>query len=359
MGMRIVPENNSPSSPETISSRPSKTAKIPGVCLARVLFSFLVVCNHFFTAGFGECWILPLRQMAVPVFFILAFYFDAQKRATLIGADWKRLRRILFPFWFWGLFFAPAYLIGFVMHNPDGASLLEALRRIVLQLTLGHVYNAPLWFLFALAFLTLGWRLANRIQRPKFVLQVLLATVFMASVFFQYSGANAHLFGQFEWFVRFPLGRLAECIPFAVVGIVLVESGLVARLRGSRFRLLHLLWILLFCWPRPLVVGFIPTGFGYQGLTCVRSGLFLVLFFLALPMENIPNQIRKWIEIVSHFSLGVYCIHLPIGMILSKILSMAHLHVDNFLRCLAIFLVSLATCVLMTRFFPKSKVLVQ
>ena len=319
----------------------------------RILFSFLVVCNHFFSHGMGEKWIVPLRTMAVPVFFILAFYFTTNDSMRIPPRACKqRLLRILVPFWFWGIVFAPIYVAGFVFSHKEG--FWDALRKVVLQLAFGYVYNFPLWFLFALAILTAGWFALRRLA-PFRRYEILTALCFAGvALFFQYVGWNRFIFGSLDWHVRFPLGRLVECIPFAAVGIVFSKTSFPDNLRRSRFLPLHLILVALLCWPyRPGI-----DGFGYGGIWILLSGSALTLFFLLLPLGWLPECIRTGIEALSRYSLGIYCLHLPVGSVLMKVLSVSRSRPDPLFRCLFIWIVCWVLSAALVRLSPRMKCMV-
>lgn len=362
--MRAIHRNETEATSHSIHSTGymSNKPRNLGICLARIIFSFLVVCCHFFSTGRGSWWIIPLRGVAVPVFFVLAFYLD-EVASTQHGHTprlGRRLQRLLLPFWFWGLALAPVYLCEVMRNRPLKTATWKLLEQTSLQLTLGHAYLPHLWFLFALALCTTGWLLVRRSRVASHRSILFLSIIFFGCLVLQYSGLNARLFGQFGRPFRFPLGRLAECIPFAVSGIVLERTGIVRRLRNTKFLVFHLLWIGILGLPLRFVNAIpIPDGFDYQGLSCIRSGTFLVLFFVLLPLDWFSNQVSKCIIAISRFSLGIYCIHLPVGAALLNILSAFDLQIDSFTLCLAIYTVSLLVCLLMVSLVPKTKPLVQ
>lgn len=47
-----------------------------------------------------------------------------------------------------------------------------------------------------------------------------------------------------------------------------------------------------------------------------------------------PDIIRKTIRFIGGMTLGIYCMHIPIGMIYSHIL---HLNIDSLLFCVIVF----------------------
>lgn len=327
-----------------------------GICLARIVFSFLVVCCHFFDGGIGESIVKPFRGMAVPVFFILSFFFTdrAFRSASVFNRlFWRRLSRILSPLWFWGIVFAPFYAVTVLFSQTGSNHLSAALLGIVEQLTVGHAYDTPLWFLFVLAILTALYGLSLRkkcsSKRQVMILLVLLCAAYWS----QYSGLNHSLWKRLPFAFKFPIGRIAECIPFAVAGILINRAKLLTRPLDSSWNALRLIVSFILSWPFPILPWNNGQDFGYAGVFRLRTGIGLFLLFANLPMHYLPRQYLRGIETLSSFSLGVFCVHVPVGFLVEKTLSTMHLSIPAIMLCCLVYMASIAFSAICVRFFGK------
>lgn len=327
-----------------------------GICLARIVFSFLVVCCHFFDGGTGESIVKSFRGMAVPVFFILSFYFT--DRASQSAPDFnrhmrRRLSRILSPLWFWGSVLAPFYAATVLLSQTGPRRLPAVLLGIVEQLTVGHAYDPPLWFLFVLAVLTTSYGLGFKQTRPSKDRSAILLVLLFAAYWLQYSGVNYSLWRRLPFAFKFPIGRIAESIPFAVGGILLNRSKLLARPLDTRKTALCLAVSLVLAWPFPVLPWHQGQDFGYAGFFRLRAGIGLVLLFASSPMRYLPRQCLHGIEWLSSFSLGVFCIHVPVGFLVERILSTLHLPLPSIILCSLVYIASIALSAICIRFFGK------
>lgn len=318
-----------------------------GICLGRILFSFLVVCCHCFSAGPGETVIKPIRGMAVPFFFIVSFVFSAKSISNNSGMSLQirdRLLRIYRPFWFWGIVLAPFYAatILFPWSGQNGFSTVTA--GIALQLLFGHVYDHPLWFLFLLGLFQGVFILVAKTNRSKQSTLCLLGTLLAISYFLQYSGINDWAWGRFPFSVKYPFGRIAECIPFAVAGVTLNKWRIVDKISSSRFICPFLLFLAILSWPLPIAPVPDFPGFEYAGLYKARVGAAAALFFFALPLSKLPQRLKAAIKFVSSFSLGVYCVHVPVGFALELLYTSIGFQPTDLIHCLFVFLISLTVC---------------
>ena len=315
-----------------------------GICLARIVFSFLVVCCHFYSSGAWESIVKPLRGMAVPVFFIIAFYFSEQSLSRSLNVKLglkRRLSRILLPLWFWGAVLAPLYAATVLLPWNGPETILSVARNVVLQMVFGHVYDHPLWFLFVLAILTTLQGLLRQMRLSSRMRLCSLLGLVGVSYWLQYSGLNAGFWNRFDFSVRFPMGRIAECIPFAAAGIILFHSGLVTTIHDRRTKFLVLATSVVLSWPFECLPWTAGRGFEYAGLFRLRAGIGLFLLFAHFPISWLSNWWRRKIEIVSSYSLGVFCIHIPIGFFAEKALAAARISSPDIFLCLAVYFFSI------------------
>lgn len=281
-------------------------------------------------------------MLAVPVFFVLSFFLSAK---TLSGvsaprAKRKRLIRIAVPFAVWTPVLAAA-------GSVSGFGAGECI---------GH-----LWFLVALflwsAWFSLVW--PGRFARTRLGRLWFPCAVAAIGLVWQYAGLNDISFGAFPQPLRYRLCWTADMAPFAGCGLFMAVSGISTKISGSRFRLLHLVWIAGLCWPFCLFRLPDPPGFGYGGLFRVRAAAALVLLFALLPLERIPVRFRRIVEILSSYSLGVYCLHPLTGRWLSRVGGDGIVEPGGLTWCLLVWGGSWMLSAVLVRLYPRSVAVVR
>lgn len=138
----------------------------------------------------------------------------------------------------------------------------------------------------------------------------------------QYSGVNFCLFSNLREEVKYPLGRICEMIPYAVIGVLLYKINIEKLISNRRF-LIIIFAIFLFgfsayCMKNNL---FIPIGFYYSGFPYILLTLSILIVGFSLNFIMKKQTIVKFIKIITNFTLGIYCMHLMVGKILLTIIS--------------------------------------
>ena len=161
----------------------------------------------------------------------------------------------------------------------------------------------------------------------------------------QYMGVNYALFGGLSKTVSYPLGRLLECIPFLSIGTLLSYYDIPQKICNLTVRTLKnmiiVLILVLLCIKMKILNT--PMGFGYSG---IGLGIFsTILFLIFFNMHSIISCnfiVRKWIGILSGYTLGVYCMHVFIGKVLTDFTIQMNFGIDGSISfCIAIFIMSI------------------
>ncbi|MCR5597665.1 MAG: acyltransferase, partial [Lachnospiraceae bacterium] len=132
------------------------------IAFMKVFFSFCVICCHFYFPTenlefYPKVVIGRMQSIAVPIFVTITFYFTG--KALAVGSiDWikKRMIRLLFPFWGWGiLYFFGFRVIDFIVRMlgfEQGIIPDYTIKDLLWQLTLGsdRYLCPPLWYQFDL-----------------------------------------------------------------------------------------------------------------------------------------------------------------------------------------------------------------
>lgn len=325
-----------------------------GIDLLKAWMAFEVVLCHF---GHGseefvfKYFFSYFRSMAVPVFMIVSFYLSARfylVKEIQINKLLQRLKRIYIPLIVWAIIYWIIY--NALAYYGGICDLHLSFNDLLWQMFTGHSYNTAMWFNVVLAFLTilfLACKLSSKYSSSVIVLISLLA------IFMQSSGLN-NVFMSYRSELNFPLGRIAEMIPFAGFGLMLYTSyantilpskggflsSFLVLFRNSRFLIL---FILLY-----VFVGILSRGlycseiydYHYSGIKLFLCSVVLVAVFLFMPMQALSKPVKKVITFLSRYSMGVYCVHMLVG----SILGLVEIKFSPFYLSILIYALSLLLC---------------
>lgn len=149
------------------------------------------------------------------------------------------------------------------------------------------------------------------------------------------------LFGGLEYELRYPLGRIAEMLPFAVIGYLLSSEVCIAHIRkyGVLFITASFVVSLIILLQSTIVVA---KGFGYGGLGLVvlSCACFIICYCVPIP-RRMPQALKDMIEFLSRYSFGVYCVHFGVGYYLNLYLRLRGLGQNTMTGCVFIYAVSI------------------
>jgi len=305
-----------------------------GFYLLKIVMCFCVICAHFYP-------IMPLILRnaclcAVPVFLFLTFYFAYKVFDQKNNNKFReKIKRLTFPFYFWGIFFSIFFLIINKYFNIHHISL----ENIFWQIATGsaETINPPLWYLFDTILLLIVFKFifknfsSNKIT---FVMSFLI----IFSLFMQYSLINYKIFGNLAYGLKFTLGRLFEILPYAAMGILFSKHELFNKFKiyvPKAVKIFLGTIILIFM----IFSNFSGPGknlhFYYAGISIMIFSTFILLLFNSMKFKS--EKIRTSIENFSKYTLGIYCIHYPIGILL---LHFINKNTHPIFLCILIFIIS-------------------
>lgn len=152
------------------------------------------------------------------------------------------------------------------------------------------------------------------------------------------------IFGGLSFPLKYPLGRLCEMLPYAVMGLN-VSLFRVPEKRAAKwaFGILCAV-IMLFTW-RGSIGGL---GFGYGGWMLFSFAIaFLMLLFI---FENhIVRRFSERASLLQRHTLGIYGCHLLVGQILSTVLGKVGLNVKGILFCALVYIVCFVATEIISR----------
>ena len=283
---------------------------IVGVSILRFYMAFMVVSSHM-----SERTLTPIgglfnifQGFHVPVFMLLSFllcakYFLEPTKELIV----KRVLRIIIPFFFWGIV---GYLFTLLIWDLN----FEAL---IWQLTMGLPANTSLWYLAVTLWIAIIFWVIRLLTNKK-VFIILISIIGVLSIVSQYTGLNYLIFNDLPYSPRISLGRIAEMIPYAVIGVL--TSYLLPIIKRMHFKQHLIIFISIGLLLAGLLTfdrflyNYRPQGFDYSGLFMIVVAFLLVITAFTNPLNFIENftfkTVVKW---VTSFTLGVFCIHLVLG----------------------------------------------
>ena len=238
-----------------------------GISICRLVMSFFVVCCHFSY--------FDMAAYAVPFFMFLSFFlatnifFEDQYKKVMI-----KIHRLVIPFWGWGIVY---YAFKTVILNED-------INRdeLVWQLLLGHsVYiNQALWYLCDEILIILLFAVVFFLIKKKEYRVLALIALMIISLLFQYTELNYRIFDMMDYTRKYPLGRLAEMLPFACSGLLLGQIDW----KKVKYRYLFTVCLVLLL----LAYGIRHTeikGFGYSSIQTMIIAICVSLIAIYAPIK--------------------------------------------------------------------------
>lgn len=312
----------------------------PAIGILRAVLAFNVILCHFWNPSEEYSAISVIidtfRRCAAPIFLILSFYLIANH---IIEPDIKyymrRIKRILIPFWVWGVVASVIYVI---------CTQTVPVRSILFQMVTGHGFdiNPPLWYLFVMMVLYTLYSLIYWKFGEKGTIAVIC--IMVLSMFLQYSRINNYLFGDLGYGLKYPLGRIAEMIPYASVGIVYyIVLHKYYNEKKLGFVIAYFLCLIIYV---IIPAEDVESGFGYFG---VKELLLCMVIFgpFAMLKEYVKPAVNRKIQMVTSYTFGIYCIHFFLGRIIEKLFN---IHSSNrLLLCIILYFICYICCAFIRR----------
>lgn len=305
-----------------------------GICFLRLWMSFVVITCHYYT---GNVAIISLmRNLAVPVFMLIAFlYFK-----NLLNGKKKiisRFKRLLYPYMIWPIVYWNAYNLLYIFLKWNYKTPVNSL---FWQISFGSSASLlpQFWYMFDLIVITI-FMLSGLYHRGG-----VLSIICLACIFLQYSSLNTCLFDNLKYEMKWPIGRIAEMLPYAILGIALERSHILDRCNKKKilslFALLISGGIVIMC-NQFSIIRNPDTGYGYQGINLMLISVILVMVFYLLPFEWMGCKVCYSIYALSKYSLGIYALHIMVGRVMNTIFEKNGIVCNSFLQCILIFAGSL------------------
>lgn len=328
------------------------------VAFMKAFLSFCVVCCHYWHSEhldfYPVAMLYRMRGVAVPIFVLISFFLTEKMYSEKkVDKFKKRLWRLLFPFFVWGILYFVGYrIIDIILKSigfEQGLSIAFNYKDLIWQLIFGSDrYLCPqLWYQFALIVITIVMWIVYRCF-CKYSWHIILS-LSMIALWLQYSGLNYRLFGEYEYEVRYSTGRVMEVIPLACIGLALVHYGIADKLKQFRY------YTLLMCIFGMLITAYgslftIPSeGFGYGGTYIIAYAVLAFTAFYMFPFEKLPDMLKAVLKFLSRYSFGVFCIHFGVGYCWNTVLCPVFgWRANTYTECIWIYIICICVSWLMS-----------
>ena len=264
-----------------------------GFAVLKILMSFEVVLWHCWDQMDGNIVRAPIRSIsliAVPVFALISFYLTAD---SFMSATYqivrKRMLRLCWPQAAWTVIYWLIYRSAGIVHGCD---------EFLWQMFTGHsaAINTTMWYqVVIIAISVLFFGIGFLIKGKKMIIAT--TAVGLAALIFQYGGLNHILFAGLRIELRYPIGRFAEMLPYASLGLLFADKNILERLKK------HPCYVAIFACVMLIVSfsGIIPTppGFNYTGLNPILCALAIVMIVNLIPFDKACAGVKNFIHRVS------------------------------------------------------------
>lgn len=325
-----------------------------GLAILRMLMCFMVVLVHCWDAvetGIFFRGLDVLRGYAVVVFMAMAFALGQKQLVELNKTSIKRrFERLIIPQVGWAIIYWGAYSAkNMLFHHSNELTVKD----LLLQIVLGHTVNQTMWYQADLIYITILFIAVIVLFKSKH--SYALGVIGVLAIIAQYSGANL-IFGTLPEAMSFPLGRIAEMLPVAVVAFMLSQVDFFEKAKQKKLLsiLLSLVVLVISIQLRGIID---EPGYCYSGIDKVFVAISLVIMFYCLPLENIGDGIKRGISLATNYTLGIYCMHRLILSTMDMLIKHAGLKLvlGRMSTCLVIYVVCFLCSLIGTKIFKKTK----
>lgn len=321
-----------------------------GWMLLRPLICFQVILEHFWIQGDEiHAWQVPFDYMAslsVPIFVFMSFYF-CERHITANEPDYLKNRgwRVAWPLVGWALIYfavlGPLRVVRGRQNVPDITDMFW-------QVSTGHSanLNPSMWYQTVLLVLTIAFFFIFRKRSMQNVWVFVL--LISGAIVLEYTGLNEYLFADLRFELKYPLGRIVEMIPFAVIGYACARFSLLDRLKLNRF-------VAAFLFLAIGVAALIPLrddknfGFGYGNFWYIPAAVGIAVAMWYIPFPRMGRRTSSFLRFASSFTLGIYCVHRLVKEFVKPLVGLVLPGLDSFWLCTLIYIASFAVAWMMSK----------
>ena len=284
-----------------------------GLAILKVISAFLVVVHHNYNRNSTKNKIIVFitlkRLLHVPSFYIMSFSFFAHHLFSLnFKILIKRLVRLLIPYILWPLIF---YRLNRYMNIKYKKNFPDSNEDLKLQLLQGNKFMHPLWFQLDLMVITIMFFIMIFIFRKySMVFFQILFLLIYALEYSRYDFSN-----YFEKYLKKDKGLFfffIDSIPFSISGLILGYYNVLYILQKHKIQT-FVLSFLLYKLIADYKIFIIINRIAYPGINLNIQSICLIFIFSLFPSYLINNlNVKKFLNIITNFTGGVYYLHVPI-----------------------------------------------
>lgn len=293
-----------------------------GADILKFIMSFLVVATH---TGFLSGALFPITRLAVPVFFVLSAYFFYLKDNNLKGEDavsyfksWSAHLLKMYAFWFILLLPLTVYI-----GNYHKLPLFSAVLKLIRSFFFSSTFQSS-WFISALlignaiVFFLSQKKVKNAFLVILGVIAFSLALISSNYTFLIRDSENLYtLYRSFKDIFSLACRNFIVSIIYIVIGKILAETDITkfgVKLSGA----LSFLSVLLLI-GESAVLKVLQIKVYYDD--CLLLLPFCSLFITVLALNS--KRTFKCAKVLRKMSTIVYCLHMPVFMVVGKMMKLA------------------------------------
>ena len=316
-----------------------------GIALLKIIMCYEVVFLHYSGADYGKCAAIniPLALHAAPMFFLIAFFYS--EKWVVAGDVQKfllRIKKLLIPYVAWTIIY---YIVLKLLYFFSGSEQILEYRELVYAFLFGHSLklDSVLWFQWDLIIITALLFLLFKCCRNTKAGYGVLVIISGIAIAMQYTGINYNFFSQLPTEMAYPLGRLAEMLPYATIGMLLSRN--LRKLEFNNYVAVAFIIIAgTIIYVNPLSP---PIGFAYAGLDKMVVCVLLFIGFYYFKLDALNGGVRRFIKLISQYTMGIYCAHLLVGEVCVRANGVVGILQTSFTMSLEIFIGAWVVCLIL------------
>ena len=328
-----------------------------GVGFLRVISSLMVVMNHCFNIKTTfdprvKFFYIHVRY-AVPIFFLLTFYYMTNSLASINKPKLiKRIERLIIPYLIWPVIIL---VLNKFLYLKTNINLPHSFKHLKLQILYSWHYLFPLWFIYVLILYILLFIIVILIFKKHHLFILCILTIL--SYIVQYS--RIILLKNKNKLTMPNAVKIPEHFQHAFLGFIISSFKIMSYLEKHRFKTITLSLLLLRLLNNYNL--FNPTeGHMYSNLKFFFGTPPIFFIFALFPLNYIArnNVLFAITKETTNYTMGVYTLHISIfSYILKNTINYRFLSIKkrNFQGSLTIYFLCYAISFLLNKILKKTK----
>ncbi len=326
-----------------------KSQRNIGLEILRMFLCFRIILLHYYSGK--KKFIIKLKKNQVSTFFFISFYFlfpIISKRNTRKMK--LRLERLFLPYIIYPNIVWIINNLMFLVIKFNRFNRLLTLNELILNLLVGKgIFGiGVLWFHFNLIIFSIIFFIASFLLENNFltIFQILSSL----SYIIQYSKINYIFFKSYTINIWMSIGNLLETFPIAIAAFSFASSNLLITFLHYRKKCLFFCSFFLYLITNYNVFSNL-LGHSSPGIIKVVYSFCLFNIFYLLPFEILNDKILYFINQITKFTQGIYCLHFLIQYYLIDKFDKK----GTFNDCIILYLISYLLSFLGFKIFSETK----